>query len=84
MPPAMPASICPVPIDRARVEMAVREDAQARLTVEKGVLGGIPAARAAERPALEPPSSARTVPMWMSCRMEGSRSGWALSVARRT
>lgn len=66
MPPAIPQSIWPRAMLEAMVVSEAREEAQARLEVLKLEVTGRPAAREAMRPALEPPSSLRTVPMLMS------------------
>lgn len=64
--------------------MAVSEEAHARFTVEKAAVLGMPACREAMRPALEPPSSERTLPTMVASMMEGSRVGLRASVAERT
>lgn len=64
--------------------IAERPDAQARFTVLKEVVVGMPTWFAAMRPALEPPSSASTVPMHTSSIFAGSRFGNFVMVALRT
>lgn len=64
--------------------MAFNPEAQARFVVLKDVVVGMPTWFAAMRPAFEPPSSARTVPMHTSSIFAGSRLGNLLIVALRT
>jgi hypothetical protein len=64
--------------------MALNPDAHARFVVLKDVVVGMPTWFAAMRPAFEPPSSARTVPMHTSSILEGSRLGILEIVALRT
>lgn len=64
--------------------MAVRDEAQARLTVEKAEVCGMPACSEAMRPAFEPPSSERTVPTTTDWIRLGSSLGFLTRVALRT
>lgn len=64
--------------------IACRPEEHARLTVLKAAVLGRPAAREAIRPAFEPPSSERTVPIVTSVIRLGSRLGFAAKVALRT
>jgi hypothetical protein len=84
MPPAIPTSICPTAIEFAILVIALRPDAQARFTVLKDVVVGMPTWLAAMRPAFEPPSSASTVPIHISSIFAGSRLGNLEIVALRT
>lgn len=80
----MPTSICPTAMAFAMLVIAERPDAHARFVVEKDVVVGMPTWLAAMRPAFEPPSSARTVPMHTSSILAGSRLGNLEIVALRT
>lgn len=84
MPPPIPTSICPTAMALAMFVTALRPEAHARFAVEKEVVVGMPEWFAAMRPAFEPPSSARTVPMHTSSIFAGSRLGNLLMVALRT
>lgn len=84
MPPATPTSIWPTAMALAMCVMAVRPEAQARFAVLKEVDVGMPTWAVAMRPAFEPPSSERTVPMHMSSIFAGSSEGNFWRVALRT